>query len=52
MEWRLAARWAGYRYDDEFALLAGETQSRIVAAYRIAMHSEAVVNYESRPKGN
>jgi len=51
MEWRLAARHWGYRYDDEFCYLSGEQQATLVAAYRIAMHGEAVVAYESRPKG-
>ena len=45
LEWRLAARWAGYRFD-EFQILDGEEQSENVAAYRIAMRIEAVLNME------
>lgn len=45
LEWRLAARWAHYRYE-EFVALEGEAQSEIVAAYRIAMQMEAVLAQE------
>src|SRR3989304_1487707 len=34
LDWRLAARWAGYKFDD-FQLLDGEEQSSIVAAYTL-----------------
>jgi hypothetical protein len=45
LEWRLAARWAGYRYED-FALLDGEEQSDTVAAYRVNGHIEALMAQE------
>jgi hypothetical protein len=45
LEWRLAARWAGYRYED-FTLLAGEEQSGTVAAYRVNGHIEALMAQE------
>ena len=44
-EWRSAAQWAGYRYED-FQKLHGKKQSRIVAHYRDAMQSEAVIAHE------
>lgn len=42
-EWRLAAQWAGYRYED-FELLDGDHQSAHVAAYRDAMMMRAVLD--------
>lgn len=46
-EWEEAARWRGYK-SEEFALLDGEAQSRIVAHYRAAMQLEAVITNEQR----
>jgi hypothetical protein len=39
----MAAKWAGYRYFDEWQELAGEQKSMLIAAYRIQSQSEAVV---------
>jgi hypothetical protein len=46
LEWRLAARWAGYRYIEEFTALDGEEQSAIVATYRIDAYLAAVLTQE------
>jgi len=46
LEWRLAARWAGYRYLEEFTELDGEEQSAIVASYRIDAYLAAVLTQE------
>lgn len=46
MEWRLAARWAGYRYED-FQELDGERQSKHVAAYRIDTYAKALLEQEA-----
>lgn len=46
LEWRYAARWAGYKYAEEFAMLDGEEQSAIVAAYRIEHYVAAVLAQE------
>lgn len=45
MEWRLAAQWAHYRYED-WQMLDGELQSAHVAAYRVAKQAEAVLAHE------
>jgi len=45
LEWRFAARWAGYRLEEFFAL-DGEEQSAIVASYRIQNQVEAVLSLE------
>lgn len=45
LEWRLAARWAHYRYED-FVELTGEQQAAHVAAYRIQHYGEAVVAHD------
>lgn len=42
-EWRLAARWANYRYED-FEQLDGELQSAHVAAYRDDLTMRAVMD--------
>lgn len=42
LEWRLAAQWAGYRYED-FVELEGDLQSAHVAAYRSYQQIEAVL---------
>ena len=42
LDWRLAARWAGYKFDD-FQLLDGEEQSSIVAAYTLSSRIESVL---------
>jgi hypothetical protein len=41
-EWRMAAHWDGYRWE-EFAQLSGDEQSAIVALYRTHLRSEAVL---------
>lgn len=46
LEWRLAARRAGYRWHD-FRELEGEMQSDIVAAYRTEQQIEAVIASEA-----
>lgn len=46
LEWRLAARWAGYKYFEEFTVLDGEEQSAIVASYRIDAYLAAVLTQE------
>jgi len=45
LEWRLAAQWAHYRYED-FQMLEGEQQSQHVAAYRIHSQAEALLQQE------
>ena len=45
LEWRLAARWTGYTYQ-QFAELDGEEQSAIVATYRSHNQIEAVLAQE------
>lgn len=45
VEWRQAAAWANYRYED-FQLLPGEQQSAHVAAHRIHAHAESVLAHE------
>jgi len=45
LEWRLAAQWAGYRYED-FAELDGELQSGHVAAYRASNMIRAVLDQD------
>jgi hypothetical protein len=47
LEWVLAARWAGYRWD-EFQSLPGDEQSFLIAAYRISNQIEAVVSHHSK----
>lgn len=42
-EWRLAAQWAGYRYED-FVMLEGDLQSAHVAAYRDSQALRAVMD--------
>lgn len=53
-EWREAARWAHYTWE-QFAALDGEEQSAVVAHYRGHHQLEAVVAHEqareSRRKG-
>lgn len=46
LEWRLAARWGGYKYFDEFLELDGRRQSDIVATYRCEMQMGAIVAHE------
>lgn len=45
LEWRLAAKWAGYTYED-FCKLDGERQSDHIAAYRSSNQIEAVLATE------
>lgn len=45
LEWRFAAQWANYRWED-FVKLDGEQQSAHLAAYRIKMQEEAVLAKE------
>lgn len=42
LEWRLAAKWAGYTYE-AFIELEGDLQSAHVAAYRSVSQFEAVL---------
>lgn len=42
LEWFLAARWAGYKWDEEFSALDGDQMAFIVAAYRVHHQIEAV----------
>jgi hypothetical protein len=49
LEWRLAARWAGYKME-EFQALDGADQSDVVAAYRAQNQIDAVLAWENRPK--
>ena len=42
LEWRFAAQWAGYRYED-FERLPGERQSAHVAAFRAHQQIEGVL---------
>lgn len=44
LEWRLAAHWDGYKWE-EFEELDGEAQSMILATYRCAMQIDAVIAY-------
>jgi len=46
VEWRQAAAWANYTFEN-FQLLSGELQSAHVAAYRISQHAEAVIAHEN-----
>lgn len=41
LEWRFAAQWALYRYED-FVKLDGQLQSAHVAAYRISQQMASV----------
>lgn len=43
LEWRLAAQWAGYKYE-KFIELEGDLQSAHVAAYRSYHQIEAVLS--------
>jgi hypothetical protein len=45
LEWRLAAQWRGYKWE-EFAALEGEEMSVIVAEYRVKHQMEAVMAFE------
>lgn len=45
LEWRLAARWAGYTFE-QFTELEGDEQSMIVASYRANNQIEAVLSAE------
>jgi hypothetical protein len=49
LEWRLAARWAGYKIE-EFQALDGQDQSETLAAYRSQNQIDAVLAWENRPK--
>lgn len=55
LEWRLAAQWAGYRYED-FIELPTDHQAQHIAAYRCDQQIRAVVAHEqaraakNRPK--
>ena len=44
-EWVMAARWAGYTWDD-FQEKEGDDQSYLVAAYRCHVQMEAVLEHE------
>lgn len=44
LEWRLAARWAGYTWE-AFTALEGDEQAMIVATYRCSTQIDAVVAY-------
>jgi len=46
-EWYLAARWAGYRWDDFCALDAATEQAFHVAAYRCQMQLDAILAKEA-----
>lgn len=48
-EWREAARWAQYSWND-FTDLDGEEQSRIVAHYRCHLQLEAVIAQDRERK--
>lgn len=58
LEWRLAAHFAGYRFED-FILLQTENQAHHIAAYRCYTRIEAVVEQvrakeakaRAKPKG-
>jgi hypothetical protein len=41
-EWRMAAHWDGYHWED-FERLSGDEQSAIVALYRTHLRTEAVL---------
>ena len=45
-EWVETARWAGYKYEEEFSQMDGEKQSFYVASRRAALQIEAVLNIE------
>lgn len=49
LEERLAAQWAGYRYED-FLELDGEVQSGHVAAFRCEKQMEAAVQHKQYRK--
>lgn len=49
-EWRLAARWAGFRRFRQFEALSADEQSEIVATYRAATQMQAVVEHETARK--
>lgn len=44
---RLAAQWAGYRYE-EFVELEGEQQAEHIAAYRVTHQVEAVLSHQAK----
>jgi len=46
----LAAKWAGYRYFDDWQDLPGYQKSQLIAAYRINSQAEAVVAKYGRKK--
>jgi hypothetical protein len=48
-EWREAARWARYTWE-EFAALDGEAQSAVIAHYRGHMQLEAVMTQDQVKK--
>jgi hypothetical protein len=47
-EWVKAAVWAGYKPDEFFEELDGESQSLIIAAYRTEMQITGVLENEAR----
>jgi hypothetical protein len=49
VEWIMAAHWANHTYQS-FRELDGEEQSKLVAAYRIEKHAEALLAQEQAAK--
>lgn len=42
-EWREAAHWAGYRWEQDFCNLDGDDQAAVIAHYRAHLQLESVL---------
>jgi hypothetical protein len=51
LEWRLAAQWGNYTFE-QFCNLEGDEQSDVVATYRTHLQIESVVAYEQSRQSN
>ena len=46
LERRLAAQWAGHRYDPEYLALSIDEQNAVVASYRAANRIQQLIEHE------